>query len=607
MPEPLDADPQINYHEGMALDGIVLAAMASELDGLLTGGRISKIAMPEKDEVLITVKNNANTYRLLISAGASLPLIYLTDENKPSPLSAPGFCMLLRKYIGAAKILKISQPGLERILCFDLEHRDELGDLSEKKLIVELMGKYSNIIFTDRDHMIIDAIKHVPSHVSSLREVLPGKPWYLPEELSRRDPLSESREDFIRTMRGSARNLYQTIYTSYSGISPLIAGELCFRAGVDGDRTAEYTSGEELERLSLAFEEIMEDVRQHRFSPCILFRRSEPREFSALHLQSFASEEYTERSYDSCSRMLQTYYAVRDDMTRMRQKSAELRKLTNTALERAVRKYALQEKQLRDSEDREKYKVYGDLLNTYGYSLQGGESSFVCKNYYDEDREITIPLDATKSARENAQRYYEKYAKMRRTAEALTGEILKTQADIDHLESIAASLDLASGEADLNQIRQELSDFGYIKKHGTGKGGKTAKAQPLHFVSSDGFDIYVGKNNYQNEEITFRLASGNDWWFHAKGIPGSHVIVKSDRPGGELPDRTFEEAAALAAFYSSASGAEKVEVDYTQKKNLKRVAGAAPGFVIYHTNYSMSIRPSAAPGTSPEEAQADRS
>ena len=289
------------------------------------------------------------------------------------------------------------------------------------------------------------------------------------------------------------------------------------------------------------------------------------------------------------SQVLETYYASRSTITRIRQKSSDLRRIVQTALERNYKKYDLQQKQLKDTEKRDKFRIYGELLNTYGYELSGGEKELSCLNYYTNET-IRIPLDETKTAQENARKYFEKYNKQKRTFEALTELIQETKREIDHLESISASLDIALKEEDLTQIKMELTEYGFIKKHGPNMKKQKITSRPFHYLSSDGFHIYVGKNNYQNEELTFKFATGNDWWFHAKGIPGSHVIVKSE--GRELPDRVFEEAGALAAFYSKGRENEKVEIDYIQKKNIKKVAGAAPGFVIYHTNYSLIAEPS---------------
>ena len=575
----------------MAFDGIVISNLTYELNTNLVGGRISKISMPEDNELIFTIKNNAKTYRLLVSASASLPLVYLTDVNKPAPKVAPAFLMLLRKYIGTAKINNIFQMGLERILCFELEHLNELGDLSHKRMYIEIMGKHSNIIFTDETNKIIDSIKRISANMSSLREVLPGREYFLPEELKKKDLLNTELEEFIEILKSKEYPLSKSIYMNFAGISPLIAEEIILRASLPSQ--APSTSLGELEYTHLfhTIQNLLEDINTHNFTPNIIYKGEEAIEFSSINLYSYEGKEYKKESFDSVSKMLYDFYSSREAFVLNRQKSSDLRRIVNTALERASKKYDLQEKQLQDADKKDIYRVYGDLLNTYGYSLKGGESSFTTENFYDDNKEITIPLDKNKSAKENAKKYYDKYAKLSRTTKALSEEILKTKNDIEHLQSIQTALEVSSDDESLSQIRQELVDFGYIKKHSSAKKQKIA-SHPYHYISSDGYDIYVGKNNYQNEELTFKVATGNDWWFHAKGIPGSHVILKSNNEE-ELPDRAYEEAAALAAFYSKAKDADKVEVDYIQKKNIKKVAGAAPGFVVYHSNWSMVATPKA--------------
>lgn len=575
----------------MAFDGIVISNLSYELHSNLVGGRISKISMPEENELIFTIKNNAKTYRLFISASASLPLIYLTDINKPAPKVAPAFLMLLRKYIGSAKITNIFQMGLERILCFELEHLNELGDLSRKKMYVEIMGKHSNIIFTDENNKIIDSIKRISANMSSLREVLPGREYFLPKELQKKELLNIELKEFTEILKSKEYPLSKSIYMNFAGISPLIAEEIIIRASLSSQSSCVSLSELEYTHLFHTIENLLEDINTHNFNPNIIYKGEEALEFSSIRLFSYKSESYNQVYYTSVSKMLYDYYYAREVFLLNRQKSFDLRKIVNTALERASKKYDLQEKQLQDADKKDIYRVYGDLLNTYGYSLKGGESSFTAENFYDNNNEITIPLDKNKSAKENAKKYYDKYAKLSRTTKALSEEILKTKSDIEHLQSIQTALEVSSDDESLSQIRQELVDFGYIKKHSSSKKQKIT-SHPYHYISSDGYDIYVGKNNYQNEELTFKVATGNDWWFHAKGIPGSHVILKSNNEE-ELPDRVYEEAASLAAFYSKAKDADKVEVDYIQKKNIKKVAGAAPGFVIYHSNWSMVVTPRA--------------
>ena len=574
----------------MAFDGMVMAALTAELRRVLIDGRLAKIAMPEKDELLINIKNNSSNPRLLISAGASLPLIYLTDETKSSPTQAPTFCMLLRKHLSTARIEDVYQVGLERILVIELEHRDELLELAHKRLIIEMMGKYSNIIFADTDDTIIDSIKRVPASVSSIREVLPQRTYCFPDELKKLNPLEENADSFRNVIKAFTGEIEKAIYISYAGLSPLMAREICYQSGIDSDTYTEMLSDDQIAKLFESLSFFVRKVNAEDFSPVLIKRKGLPVDFSAFELDMYKSSDYEQIPYDSISTLLHDFYASKDSYTRMRQKTADIRKIVTNSLERASKKYDLQTKQLKDCSEKDKYKVYADLLNTYGYSLKGGEKSFTCENYYNENKEITIPLDEHKTATENAKRYYDKYSKMRRTEIALGEEITKTSSDIDHLSSILTSLDNCDKEADLNEIKDELTEFGYIKRHDA-KSKKQIKSSPLHFVSSDGYDIYVGKNNYQNEEVTFSIAAGNDLWFHAKNAPGSHVIVKCSEAVENIPDRLFEEAASLAAYYSSKKNDSRVEIDYTQRKNLKRVAGAAPGFVIYHTNYSMLAEP----------------
>ncbi len=580
----------------MAFDGITIANITKELQETLTGGRIYKIAQPEADELLLTIKNNGSQYRLLLSADASLPVVYLTGSNKPGPMTAPGFCMLLRKHLQNARITAISQPGLERVIHLHLEHLNELGDLCQKKLIVEIMGKHSNIIFCDDQDMIIDSIKHISGIVSSVREVLPGRSYFLPQTQEKTDPLAYAKSDglspaayesFRSHMLSKPVALYKALYTSYTGLSPIIAQEICFRAGVDADLPAKALAEEPGDSLKPAFDALsamMTQVAAGRFSPVIVYEGKTPLEFSALPLTLYGDKET--RSFDSISEVLERYYAERESVVRIRQKSADLRRIVQTALERNVKKYDLQLRQMQDTEKRDTYKVYGELLNTYGYNVTPGQKTLEAVNYYTGEP-VTIPLDSTLTPQENAKKYFDKYGKMKRTYQALSELTIQVKEEILHLESILAALDIALQEEDLVQIREELIESGYLHRKGGSKKARVI-SRPFHYISSDGFHIYVGKNNFQNDELTFKAATGGDWWFHAKQMPGSHVILKTEGVE-EIPDRAFEEAARLAAYYSKGRGQDKVEVDYIQKKHVKKPAGAKPGFVVYYTNYSMTI------------------
>jgi predicted ribosome quality control (RQC) complex YloA/Tae2 family protein len=573
----------------MAFDGIVVANIVKELRETILEGRISKIAQPESDALLLTIKGGCGQKRLLLSASASLPFAYLTETNKKSPMTAPNFCMLLRKFIANGKITDITQPGLERIICFTIEHLDEMGDLCRKKLIVELMGKHSNIIFCDENDRIIDSIKHIPLSVSSVREVLPGRDYFIPNTQEKKDPLTATAESICRDACSRPLTGAKALYQTYTGISPTVANEVFHRAGLDADAPLDSYSADEKLHVANEFYWLMQDVKEGNFSPCIIKKGAEPIEFSAVLLREYADYgDYSSEACESISRVLENFYADRDRYTRIRQKSADLRRIVSTALERDTKKLALQQKQLKDTEKRDKYKVYGELLQAYGYGLSEGATSIEVQNYYTNEM-VTIPLDGQLTPQENAQKYFAKYNKLKRTCEALEELTVQVQDQITYLESVSNALDIAVTEEDLIAIKEELTTSGFIKKHGGKKGAKAAKSKPFHYVSSDGFDIFIGKNNLQNEELTFKVANGGDWWFHAKGMPGSHVIVKTE--GKELPDRTFEEAARLAGYYSKGRGTEKMDIDYLQRKNVKKPNGSAPGFVVYYTNYSMTIHP----------------
>lgn len=588
----------------MALDGVVISGIVSELKKMLTGGRIYKIYQPEVDEINLVVKNKVEdsnvTCRLVLSADATLPLMYLTDKNKENPAVAPNFCMLLRKHIGNGRIIGIEQPGFERIVEFTIEHLDEMGDLCTKKLVVEIMGKHSNIIFIDSDKTIIDSIKHISHQVSSIREVLPGREYVYPPSQDKINPMEVTEEEFITKVLANPISVSKAIYTSLTGISPAVANEICYRAGIDGAASTEALTAKDRGALLDSFMSVVKDIADENYVACIAYDGYEPKEFSSIKLSSYgdfvdadkipANDVKGLKMFDSISKVISEYYSEKSVVTRIKQRSTDLRKIVSNAIERTSKKYDLQLRQLKDTEKRDKYKVYGELINTYGYSLEQGAKELHCVNYYDGE-EIDIPLEPEISPIDNSKKYFAKYNKLKRTYEALSVLSVESKDELDYLMSVLNSLEYANSDNDLTQVKSELIESGYIRGRIQGKKGqKSVKSKPLHYVSSDGYHMYVGKNNFQNEELTFGMASGNDMWFHAKQMPGSHVIVKTEGES-ELPDSTYEEAARLAAYYSTGRTGSKVDVDYTAKKNLKKPPKAKPGFVIYHTNYSMTIAP----------------
>ena len=572
----------------MALDGISIHALVDEFNNQLLNGKINKISQPEREELLITINTQNGNKRLLISANASLPFIYITDENKPAPATAPGFCMLLRKHIGAGRIIEIQQMGLERAIRLKIQHLNDMGDITFKYLYVEIMGKHSNIIFCNEENMIIDSIKHVPSSVSSVREVLPGRDYFIPAQEGKINPLESTEDYFKNQVLKKSNSIYKALISSFIGLSPTITNEICYRAGIDSDAACASLFDEHKDRLYKAFIELMDDVKNNKYNFNIYINpaNNEPVEYAPIELKMY--QDMSANSYETMSEILVQYYAKRNKYTNIRQKSSDLRKIISNHIERASKKLDLQSKQLKDTEKRDKYKIYGELLHTYGYEAKPNDKSITVINYYD-NKELTIPLDSDLSASDNAKKYFDKYAKLKRTADALDTYIEQSKTELELLKSIETALNIAETETDLADIRRELSDHGFIKKHTGNKKEKSKKSKPLHFVDDNGFDIYVGKNNYQNDELTFKFATGNDWWFHTKKIHGSHVIVKTN--GKELPDSTYEHAAELAAYYSSGRDTDKVEIDYLQKKNVKKPASAVAGFVVYYTNYSMVVTP----------------
>lgn len=571
----------------MAFDGVVISNIVSDMKERLIGGRIYKIYQPEPDEINLVIKNQGATYRVMLNASATLPLVYFLEENKVNPPTAPNFCMLLRKHINNGRIINIEQPGFERIIMLEIEHLDEMGDLCKKRLVIELMGKHSNIIFVEENGRIIDSIKRIGAQISSVREVLPGYDYVLPPN-KKMNPYEVTEDYFIHVLMEKSMSIEKAIYSSITGFSKLIANELCYEAGVDGNFSTDSLADGNKATLWGCFHALINRIQKGDFEPSIVYEDEVPVAFSAIPLHMY--EDLNTEKFEDISGVLSTYYSAKDTYSRIHQKSTDLRRVLATAVERTSKKYDIQRKQLKDTEKRDKYRIYGELLQTYGYEIQQGDKSITVINYYD-NQEITIPLDENLTAVENANKYFNKYNKLKRTYEASLGLVKESKATLDHLLSLQNSIEIATTEADLVEIKEEMIFAGLVKaKIGKKTGVKAEKSKPLHYISSDGFHMYVGKNNLQNDRLTFKVAGPKDLWFHAKEMPGSHVIVKLE--GAEdVPDQTYEEAAKLAAYYSSGKTSPKVEIDYTRRGNLKKPPQANPGYVIYHTNYSMVALP----------------
>ena len=599
----------------MAFDGLFLSALVSEFKTTISGGKISKIVQSEKDEIQLTIKKEKQQFFLHLSANPSIPLVYLSDKGKTAPLTAPNFCMALRKHIGNGFIQDITQAsrnlpeqGLERVLLLHISHRDELGDIGIKYLSIEIMGKYSNIILLKEDFTILDAIKRISSAQSSVREVLPGRKYFIPDQFKKENLLCfplESLQAFLENKKNpnaekdsGMENLSELLFQSFSGLSPLSAREISLDAGLPQDQKLGYMSSLDYEKLSDAILRLRKRIREGDFTPQILYENGKSFDFSAIPVRQYSGNPaFHVEIFHSPSELLTFYYGGKEKEDRVRQKSTDLKKQCSTLLERVSKKLSLQEKQLKDTEKKERFRIFGELLTTYGYSLKGGEKELICENYYNGQEEH-IPLEESLSPIENAKKYFDKYDKAKRTERNLSTQVKESKNTLEHLQSIVNSLATAENAEDLDDIRREMGEYGYMKpiSQKKKKERKEDKSSPRIFRSSDGYLLYVGKNNYQNEIVSFQIAEGRDFWFHVKGSAGSHVIAKTEGKSlEELPDRLFEEAAELAAYFSSEKESAKVEVDYTERKNLKKVVGGAPGFVIYHQNYSILVTPKKIP------------
>ena len=452
----------------MALDGVTIHALVDEFNQNILNGKINKISQPEREELLITINTTSGNKRLLISANASLPFLYITDEKKEAPATAPGFCMLLRKHIGAGRIVEIKQIGLERVICFKIQHLNEMGDITFKNLYVEIMGKHSNIIFCNEDDVILDSIKHVPSSVSSVREVLPGRSYFVPSQEGKINPFTENKDHFKNIVLKRSESVFKAIMSSYVGISPTIANEISYRASIDSDSSCASLFDEHKDTLWDIFSSFSKDLSENNYSFNIILDKAnqKPIEYAPVVLSMYS--DYEQITFDSMSEVLVDFYAKRNKYTNIRQKSSDLRKIISNHIERTSKKLDLQLKQQKDTQKKEKYKLYGEMLHTYGYNAKPNDKSITVINYYNNE-ELTIPLEADLSASENAKKYFDKYAKLKRTAEALDIYINQSKQELELLKSIEAALSIAENESDLNEIRRELSDYGFIKKNTNSK------------------------------------------------------------------------------------------------------------------------------------------
>lgn len=580
----------------MALDGIVTRSIVHELQ-VCVGGRINKIYQPSASDIIMNLRSQGENRRLLLSANPTYPRVHLTEETFPNPQEAPMFCMLLRKHCEGSVIEAISQVGMERIIHIDVRQRDELGDMSQKRIVIELMGRHSNIIIVDPNTGTqLDGIHHVTPAISTYRIVMPGFEYSEPPQQHKLNPLESSKEEFLAAHKEAESKEENKgkgwIVDAYSGLSPLIAEEIYYRAFgktlTEEGADPETILTENGETLWSSFNDLMSDIREHRYSPLIGDNSKGKSVFSAIPLTLVQGDI---RTYDSISKCMEAYYGDKALRDTVKQRTSDLLRFLQNERNKNIKKLTKLEEDLAQADDAERYRISGELLLSSLHMITKGDREVKLVNYYDEEQNtLTIPLDHLLTPSENAQRYFKKYNKFKNSLVAIEEQMNKTREEITYLEGLLQQLTYATIN-DIEEIREELVQQEYLRERGKKNNKKKKKkdARPtLHvFTSSEGIEIYVGKNNLQNEYVTNKLGNSNDTWLHTKDIPGSHVLIRSSS-FGEL---TLNEAAQLAAYFSQAKESSSVPVDCTLIKHVRKPSGAKPGFVIYDHQKTLFVTP----------------
>ena len=578
----------------MPLDALCLSGLVRELNTTLTGAKIDKIYQPGRDEIIFALRSPSGNVKLLVSANPAHPRAQLTELSRENPDKPPMFCMLLRKHLTGGRILDVTQPPLERVVIIRLEALDELGDRVERKVILEAMGRHSNLILVDAEERIIDCLRRVDYEMSEKRQVLPGLLYRLPPTQEKLDPTVLDREELERRLAHAPEQAQadQWLLDTFGGLSPLICRELAHRAGGSTDARLHLMGEEGCNQLLDELEQVVSLVREGNCAPHMIIFDGRPKDFTFFDIEQYGSAAQL-KAYDTFSALLDDFYEQRETQERVRQKGQDLIRTVTSARDRTARKIANQEKELLATLDRDRLRELGDILTSSLYALQRGMKSFRTVDFYDpEGKEIEIRLDPLLTPQQNAAKYYKEYNKAKTAEEMLTIQLEKGHKELDYLNSVLENIKLAEGERDLGEIRQELTETGYMRRQGKAKDrNKKIRSKPMEFVSSTGMRISVGKNNTQNDELTCKQAFKSDIWFHTQKIHGSHVILWTE--GGQPDLTSLNEAACLAAWFSQARESSKVPVDYTPVKYVKKPAGARPGMVVYTTYETAWVTPDA--------------
>ena len=570
----------------MPLDAISLRALVEELRPQLLNLRIDKVQQPARDQVVLLLRGNK---RLLLNAGANAPRLQLTNLVRDNPAEPPMFCMLLRKHLVGARVADITQPGLERLVRMELDVTDDFGQPGRRTLVLEAMGRRSNLILLDGEGRVIDCMRRVDAEMSAARQVLPGLFYEQPASTGRLPFLEETEEGFREKLSqvNPEVQLDRFLLDAYFGIAPLMARELAFRACGETDGRLCGLDADARERFEAAFFQFAGNVNANNFTPILLKRDGVPFEFSALQVHQYGLAAETE-VFESFSALLDSFYEAKEKQERVRQRGADLVRTATTARDRVRRKLALQEKDYAATQERDALRLSGDLITANLYRMERGARKLVCQNYYDENlAEVTIPLDPLLTPQQNAAKYYKRYTKAKTAEKYLREQMALARRDLSYLESILQEIDQAESEQDFMDIRSEMRDAGFIRKQGKKVPQRSSK--PREFRTSGGFRVLVGRNNRQNDKLTLKDADYRDLWFHVQKLHGSHAILVTN--GREPGDQDITEAAILAAYFSQAKDSANVPVDCTQVKNVKKPAGARPGMVIYTTYRTVNVTP----------------
>ncbi|NLT19649.1 MAG: fibronectin/fibrinogen-binding protein [Syntrophomonadaceae bacterium] len=580
----------------MPFDGFTIRAIANELNSTLFQARIDKIHQPEKDEIILSVRQaGGGTVKLLLSANPRWSRMHISNERKLNPVTPPGFCMLLRKYLEGGKITSVKQYGFDRIVYITIEALDELRDWKPRLLIGEFTGRHSNIILVNPETgLIIDAIKRFNLDSGSIREIMPGKEYISPPAQNKIDLLQEEYEQFAARMwQQNGQSASQALFNSLAGVSPFSARCICQNAFIEPNIPVEECGDYELHALYQQVKTLLQDISITGSTSCILYRRNKMEEYLAFELYN-PSAEYNLATFDSINETCDQYYSAKMEKIRLDSMKTNLLKNINTQVEKSRKKKFYQEGDLAKAQENEKYKTWGELITSYAHQINKGDRQAVLEDFYTNES-VVIELDPRWTPIENAQRYFKIYNKSRNAIKHLEYLLKQSTNEIIYLESVIVTIEQADSIAEQDEIIEELEKEGYLKARPLkGKSRKLPKSLPRKYISTDGLEILVGRNNRQNDSLTIKGADRHDLWLHTKDIPGTHVIIRLPNyfnSVNQLPDATLEEAAMLAAYYSKASEDEKVQVDYTFRNNVRKPSGAKPGMVVYDNYWTIIVNP----------------